>query len=96
MRYLEGRENEGRKTISGQRNKNILLLCLRGYKIQRDSIRKIGTKTNKRKMSGKHKFQKISKISQMVFRNRVLKIHQKEDRVLSSPHVQHQGGRCSS
>ena len=36
------------------RNDNILLLCLGGYKIQRDYIPKIGTKTNKRKMSGKH------------------------------------------
>ena len=54
MRYPEGGENKGRKTISGQRNQNILLLCLGGYKILKDSIPKIGTKTNKRKMSGKH------------------------------------------
>ena len=40
--------------IAGQRNKNILPQYLGGYKIQRDSIPKIGTKTNKRKMSGKH------------------------------------------
>ena len=29
-------------------------LCLRGYNILRDSILKIGIKTNKKKMSGRH------------------------------------------
>ena len=54
MRYPEGGENEGGKTISGQRNEYILPQYLGGYKIQRDSIPKIVTKTNKRTMSGKH------------------------------------------
>ena len=54
MRYPEGGENEGRKTISGQKNESILLLCLAGYKILRDSIPKIGIKTYKKKMSGRH------------------------------------------
>ena len=34
---------------------------------------------------------KFQKISQMVFRNGVLEIHPIGDKVLSSPHVQHQG-----
>ena len=54
MRYPEGGENKGRKTISGQRKKNILLRCLGEYKIPRGSISKIGMKINKRKMIGKH------------------------------------------
>ena len=39
---------------------------------------------------------KFQKISQMVFVNRVLEIHPVGDGVLSSPCVQHQGGRCSA
>ena len=39
---------------------------------------------------------KFQKISQMVFRNRVLEIHPVGDGVLSSPCVQHQGGGCSA
>ena len=50
----EGGENDGRKTISSWRNEDTRPQYHRGYKIQRDSIPKIGTKTNKRKMSGKH------------------------------------------
>ena len=57
MRYPKGRENKGRKRISGGRYENILQLCLGEYKILRDSFPKIGTKINKRK------------ISQMVFCN---------------------------
>ena len=38
---------------------------------------------------------KFQKISQMVFRNGVLESHPVGDEVLSSHHVQHQGGGCS-
>ena len=56
MRYPKGGENEGEggEMISGQRNEYILPQYLGGYKIWRDSIPKIGKKTNKRKMIGKH------------------------------------------
>ena len=53
MRYPEGGENEGRKTISRQKNKSIVLRCLGEYKILLDSIPKIGMKTIKKKMSGR-------------------------------------------
>ena len=53
MKSPKGGENEGKKTISGWRNEDTHLQYHRGYKIQRDSIPKIGTKTNKRKASGK-------------------------------------------
>ena len=46
------REKEGKKTISGGRNKDTHLQYHKGYKIQRDSILKIGTKTSKRKTIG--------------------------------------------
>ena len=49
----QGRRKEGRKTISGRRNKYTHLQYHGGYKIQRDSIQKIGRKTSKRKTSGK-------------------------------------------
>ena len=39
---------------------------------------------------------KFQKNSQIVFRNGVLESHPRGDEVLSSPHVQHQGGGCSS
>ena len=55
MRYPEGGENKGRKRISGQRNENIFQQYLGGYKIWRASILKIGTKINRRRMSGKHR-----------------------------------------
>ena len=54
MRYPEGRENEGGKTIFRQKNEYILPQYLGGYKIRRYSFLKIGTKKNKRKMSGKY------------------------------------------
>ena len=54
MRYFKVGENGGSKTISGQENKNILLLYLEGHKILRDSIPKTGMKTNKKRMSGIH------------------------------------------
>ena len=38
---------------------------------------------------------KFQKISQMVFRNGILESHPVGDGVLSSHHVQHQGGGCS-
>ena len=38
---------------------------------------------------------KFQKISQMVFRNRVLESHPEGDEVLASHRVQHQGGGCS-
>ena len=50
----KGGENEGKKTISGRRNKDTHLQYPGGYKIQRDSIPKIGTKTSRRKTIGKH------------------------------------------
>ena len=40
--------------------------------------------------------EKFQKILQMVFCNGVLEIQPIQDRVLSSPHVQHQGGKCSA
>ena len=46
---------KGRKTISGQRNENILQQYFGGYQTQKGSFPKIGTKTNKRRMSGKHR-----------------------------------------
>ena len=39
---------------------------------------------------------KFQRISQMVCRNRVLKIHPIIDGVLLNPCVQHQGGECSA
>ena len=41
------------KTISGQRNGDIRPQYPREYKIQRDSILKIGMKFSKKKLSGK-------------------------------------------
>ena len=49
----EGGENDGRKTISSWRNKDIHTQFPEEYKIQRDSIPKIGTKYSKKKTSGK-------------------------------------------
>ena len=49
-----GQRKRRREDDIRQRNKNILPQYLGGYKIWRDSIPKIGKKTNKRKMIGKH------------------------------------------
>ena len=49
----EGGENQGKKMISSQRNKETCLQYHRGYKIQRDFISKIGMKISKRKTIGK-------------------------------------------
>ena len=54
MRYLEVGENGGRKMTSVQKNENILLLYLEGCKILRDSILRIGMKTNKKRMNGRY------------------------------------------
>ena len=54
MRYLEVGENGGRKMTSVQRNENILLLYLIGWGILRDSISRIGMKTNKKRMNGRY------------------------------------------
>ena len=53
MKSPKGGENEGRKMISGRRNEDTHLQYHRGYKIQKDSILKMGMKTSKRKRSGK-------------------------------------------
>ena len=53
MKSQDGGENRGRKTISGRRNRDICPQYPREYKIQRDSILKIGTKFSKKKTSGK-------------------------------------------
>ena len=53
MKSPQGGENKGKKTISGRRNEDTHLQYHGGYKIQRDSIPKIGTKTSKRKTVGK-------------------------------------------
>ena len=47
-RRAEVGEKGGRKTTSVLRNENILLLCLGGRKILRDSIPRIGMKTTRR------------------------------------------------
>ena len=52
-RNLINEENKGKKMISGRRNEDTHLQYHGGYKIQRDSIPKIGTKTSKRKTIGK-------------------------------------------
>ena len=70
MRYPEGRENEGRKTISGLRNENILQQYLGEYKTWRVSIPKIGTR-DKQKEDEWQAPDKFQKISQMVFCNGV-------------------------
>ena len=81
MKSPKGRENEGKKTISGRRNKDTHLQYHGGYKIQRDYIPKIGTKTTKRKTIGKHRISGI-KISQMVFHNGILEKHPVGDEVI--------------
>ena len=53
MNSPEGGENGRRKTISGRRNGNIRPQYPEEYKIQKDSILKIGMKFNKKKTSGK-------------------------------------------
>ena len=54
MKSPDGGENGGRKTISGWRNGDIHPQYPGDYKIQRDSILKIGIKFSKKKTSGKH------------------------------------------
>ena len=53
MKFPKSGENKGKKTISARRNKDTQLQYHGEYKIQRDSIPKIGMKTSKRKMIGK-------------------------------------------
>ena len=83
MRSFEGRENKGKKMISGQRNKDTHPKYYGGYKIQRDSIHKIGTKISKRKKIGKRQ----------ISHNGVLEIHPFGDGAISSLRTQHQGPR---
>ena len=53
MKSPEGGEKGGRKRTSGRRNGNIPPQYPREYKIQRDSILKIGMKFGKKKTSDK-------------------------------------------
>ena len=53
MKSPEGKENSRRKTTSGQRNSDICPQYLGDYKIQRDSILKIGMKFSRKKTSVK-------------------------------------------
>ena len=53
MKSPEGGENGRRKTISSQRNGDICPPYPSAYKIQRDSILKIGMKFSKKKTNGK-------------------------------------------
>ena len=95
MKSLEGGENLGKKMISDRRNKDTHLQYHRGYKIQRDSIPKIGTKASKRKRIGKHQLSGRKSHRWCVLHTGVLEIHPVGDRVISILCVQHQGGRCS-
>ena len=58
MKSLEGKENSRRKMTSGLRNVDIGPQYLGEYKIQRDSILKIGIKFSRKKTNGKR--QRIS------------------------------------
>ena len=60
----------------------------REYKIQRDSVPKIGTKFGKKKTKAPDTWQRIS---QMVFCNGVLEIHSVGDGAISSLCTQHLG-----
>ena len=53
MKSPEGGENGGRKITSGLRNVEIRPQYLGEYKIQRDSILKIGMKFSRKKTNGK-------------------------------------------
>ena len=52
MKFPEGGENDGRKTTSGQRNKDIRPQYLGEYKIQMESNLKIGMKFSRKNTSG--------------------------------------------
>ena len=72
MKSPEGGENGGRKITSGLRNVEIRPQYLGEYKIQRNSILKIGMKSSRKKTNGKHNWQRIS---QMAFYGEGLEIN---------------------
>ena len=53
MKSPEGGENDRRKMTSGLRNVDLCPHYLKEYKIQRDSILKIGMKFSRKKTNGK-------------------------------------------
>ena len=80
MESPEGRENDGSMLISGQRNRDIRPHYPREYKIKRDSVLNWNeVKQEEAEWQAPDKWQRIS---QMVFRNKVLEIHPVGDRAI--------------
>ena len=86
MKSPEGGENEGKKTISGLRNKDTRLPYHRGYKIQRDSTPK---RVGKCQISGRKSYR-------LCFARESWRFIWKETELSQVSVINTKGGGCSA